>query len=128
MRIATHVIAACLSMLVVGCLWQFLPVGRSAPEVAALFAVYLGVTARDRLASPVLGAVIIGYLADLLSGTPIGMSSVVCGIVALIGHVVYRRILVRGVGMKPKHWTLVLSGVTTVAALALLAGRLTEAG
>lgn len=36
--------------------------------------------------------------------------------------------MVRGVGMKASHWTIVLSGTTAVAALAILAGRLTETG
>ncbi len=36
--------------------------------------------------------------------------------------------MVRGVGMKASHWTIVLSGTTTVAALVILAGRLTDTG
>lgn len=37
-------------------------------------------------------------------------------------------VVVRGAGVKASHWTIALSGTTAVAALAMLVGRLTEAG
>jgi hypothetical protein len=49
-------------------------------------------------------------------------------IVILSGILVLTYAMVRGVGVKPKHWALALSGTTTVAALAMLVGRLAETG
>jgi hypothetical protein len=49
-------------------------------------------------------------------------------VVILSGILVLTHAMVRGFGMRPRRWTLVLSGVTTVAALAMLVGRLAETG
>jgi hypothetical protein len=49
-------------------------------------------------------------------------------IVILTGILVLTYAMVRGIGLKSMHWALVLSGTTTVVALAMLVGRLTEAG
>jgi hypothetical protein len=96
MRIAAQVFLAYGLILLFGCLWQLLPLGRAAPDVVALSAVYLGFTARSRVAPPTLGAVIIGYLGDLLTGTPRGMLALIAGILCILGHVIHRRLIVRG--------------------------------
>jgi cell shape-determining protein MreD len=49
-----------------------------------------------QLAPSVLGAIIIGYLGDLLIGTPRGMLALNAGILCVIAHLVHRRLLVRG--------------------------------
>jgi len=101
-RTATHVLVAYLVLLVLGSLWPVLPLGPArgaAPDVAALVAAYLGLTARDQIAPVVGGAVTVGYLADLLGGTPPGLHALVCGIVCILAHLVHRRILVRGWAM-----------------------------
>ncbi len=96
MRIAAQVLLAYVLILVLGCLWRLLPLGRAAPDVVALSAVYLGLTARHRVAPATLGAVVLGYLGDLLLGTPRGMLAFSAGIICILGHVIHRRLIVRG--------------------------------
>ena len=97
MRNAAQVSAAYLIILVLGAVWRLFPV-QSMPDVVALVAAYLGLTARDRLAPAMAAAVILGYLADLLGGTPIGLMALTAAVLCLAGHLVHRRILVRGIG------------------------------
>ena len=96
MRIAAQVLLAYMLILVCGSVWRFLPLDRAAPDLVALSAVYLGLTARSRLAPSTLGAVIVGYLGDLFMGTPRGALALVGGIICILGHLVHRRLLVRG--------------------------------
>jgi len=96
MRIAAHVFLAYALVLVLAAVWRHMPMTRAAPDVAALVAVYLGLTARSRLAPPTAGAVVLGYLGDLLVGTPAGLLSLTAGLVCIVGHLVHRRLLVRG--------------------------------
>lgn len=99
MRSAALVLIGYAVMLVLGVIWPVLPLGpaRDAPpDVAALTAGYLGLTARRGVAGAVAAAVITGYLADLLAGTPPGLLALVAGMTCVLGHLVQRRILVRG--------------------------------
>ena len=96
MRVAAQVLLAYGLILLLGCTWQYLPLDLAAPDVAALSAIYLGLTARQRLAPATAGAVIIGYLADLLLGTPRGSQALVAGILGMLGHLIHRRLLLRG--------------------------------
>jgi hypothetical protein len=99
MRSAALVLIGYGVMLVLGVVWPVLPLGplrEMPPDIAALTAGYLGLTARRGLAGAVAASVIAGYLADLLSGTPPGMLALVSGITCVLGHLVQRRILVRG--------------------------------
>ena len=122
MRTATIVLAAYGLLLILGSVWRFLPLGPLAdavPDLAAVTAAYLGLTARRGIAAAVAGAVVIGYLADLLSGAPPGLAALVCGSVCILGHLVHRRILVRGWAV-----TLGFSGFTgAVASLLVIAVR-----
>jgi cell shape-determining protein MreD len=95
MRIAAHVFLTYALVLVLGAVWRLLPI-TSVPDVVALIAVYLGLTARGQVAPSTLGAVISGYLADLLLGTPRGLLALDAGIICLIGHMIHQRLLVRG--------------------------------
>jgi rod shape-determining protein MreD len=96
MRTAAQVGTAYAIVLVLSALWRLGPLPGSMPDAVALFAVYLGLTARMQLAPSVLGAIIIGYLGDLLIGTPRGMLALNAGILCVIAHLVHRRLLVRG--------------------------------
>lgn len=96
MRVAALVFLGYGLVLVLGVLWRHLPIGRVAPDVVALCAVYLGLTARNQLAPSMLGAVIIGYLADLLVGSPHGLLAFTAGVVCLVGHLVHQRLILRG--------------------------------
>ncbi|GAB4562997.1 MAG: hypothetical protein Tsb0020_11780 [Haliangiales bacterium] len=104
MRVAAQVLLAYALMLVCGAIWHRIadalePVLRlhhAIPDLVALSSVYLGLTARQQLAPATCGAVIIGYLGDLLLGTPRGTQALVAGVVCLLGHVIHRRLIVRG--------------------------------
>lgn len=97
MRIAAQVFLAYGLILVLGALWRLMPLGRAAtPDLVALAAVYLGLTARQQVAPAVFGAALIGYLADLLMGAPPGLFAAVAGMVCLLGHMVQGRLIVRG--------------------------------
>ena len=127
MRTPTHVLVAYVVLLVVASIWRLLPwvPHGAAPEVGGLVAAYLGLTARGNIAPAVGGAVTVGYLADLLGGAPTGLHAVVGGLVCILGHLVHRRILVRGTAM-----TIGFSAfVGAVAALVVaLIGELADRG
>jgi rod shape-determining protein MreD len=115
-RTASHALVAYLVLLVLGSVWHLLPLGflrDATPDVAALVAAYLGLTARNSIAPAVAGAVATGYLADLLGGAPPGLHALVGGAVCLLGHGVHRRILVRG-------WSMTLGFSALVGAAASL--------
>lgn len=95
-RIALQVLTAYGLLLILGVVWSALPFGRAAPDVVSLFAVYLGLTARYRVAPSMTGAIISGYLADLLMGTPRGLLALTAGIACLVAHLIQGRLLVRG--------------------------------
>lgn len=129
MRTAAQVLLAYGLILLCGCLWQYLPLDRAVPDVVALSAIYLGLTARQRLAPATLGAVIIGYLGDLLLGTPRGLQAMVAGVLSILGHVIHRRLLLRG-----RLVTMLLGAFTGLAAgllgtvARLYAGHLPDGG
>lgn len=98
MRTATCVLIAYVILLLVGAIWRSLPwiVPQMRPEVAAIVAAYLGLTARRSLAGAVGASIIVGYLADLLGGGPVGLYALVGGLVCILAYLVQRRLLVRG--------------------------------
>ncbi len=96
MRIAAQVFLGYALVLVFTSALHLLPLGRGMPDVVALMAMYLGLTARQRLAPATLGAVLIGYLADLLVGTPPGLLSFVAGVTCITGRGIHRGLIVRG--------------------------------
>ncbi|MGN6105563.1 MAG: hypothetical protein ACTHU0_10695 [Kofleriaceae bacterium] len=69
------------------------------PDVGALTAAYLGLTARRNLAPAVGGSVAIGYLIDVISGAPPGLAALVLGLTCLVTRGAQQRILVRGAAM-----------------------------
>jgi len=95
-RLVAQVFLAYFMVLLVGALWRLLPIGRAIPDLVALSAVYIGLAARERLAPAMLAAVVMGYLADLLIGTPSGLLSTSAGVMCLLGHLVQGRLVVRG--------------------------------
>jgi hypothetical protein len=102
MRTATLVLVAYLLCLVVSSVWRMLPIQLAqtvVPDLVALTAAYLGLTAKTSIAPAVAGAVVLGYLGDLISGAPPGLISLTAGVMALIAYGVQRRILVRGFAM-----------------------------
>lgn len=102
MRVAAQVMLGYVLVLLLGALYPSLPfVERAAPDVVALCAVYLGLTAHTRLAPSMFGAVVLGYLADLMVGSPRGVLALTAGIICIMGHVAHRGLIVRG-------WTVTL--------------------
>jgi rod shape-determining protein MreD len=102
LRTATLVLAAYALCVIVGACWRLLPASflrDAVPELGALTAAYLGLTARRTLAPAVGGSVVIGYLADVISGTPVGLAALVLGITCLVTRSAQQRILVRGAAM-----------------------------
>jgi len=101
-RTATLVIVAYLLCVVAASLWRLLPtqVLRDAvPDLGALTAAYLGLTARASVAPAVGGSIVLGYLVDLISGAPPGTMALVLGLTCIIARNVQQRILVRGAAM-----------------------------
>jgi rod shape-determining protein MreD len=101
-RTATLVLAAYVLCVLVGACWRLMPaqlLRDAVPEIGALTAAYLGLTARRGLAPAVGGSVVIGYLADVISGSPAGFGALVLGITCLITRSAQQRILVRGAAM-----------------------------
>lgn len=117
MRSATIVLVAYVILLVLGALWyaiSILPDTR--PDIAAIVAAYLGLTARRSVAAAVGASIVVGYLADLLAGTPVGLQALVAGVICILGHLVHRRIVVRGLRV-----TLAFSLLVGVSASLLVA-------
>ncbi|HPH68360.1 MAG TPA: hypothetical protein PLF40_21535 [Kofleriaceae bacterium] len=125
MRTATIVFAAYLLAIVLTAVWHRLPIGmiaQSAPDIGALTAAYLGLTARRGLAPAMGGAVVTGYLLDLVSGTPAGYLALTLALTCVIAYGTQRRILVRGTAM-----TIAFSGfVATVAGVLGWAVRVSQ--
>jgi len=96
MRIAAQMILAYLVLLVLAAVWRLLPLSEFSPNIIVLFGAYLGLSARGEVAPSVAGAIGIGYLGDLLMGTPVGLSSLTAGLVCAVCHLIQGRLLVRG--------------------------------
>ncbi len=96
MRIVAHVVVIGALVVLLGALWAHFGIGRAFPDLVVLVAVYLGLTARARLAPSVAGAIAIGYVCDLAMGTPPGAQATVAGTACVLAHLLHRRLLVRG--------------------------------
>lgn len=117
MRSATIVLVAYVLLLVMGALWYAIALlPESHPEIAALVAAYLGLTARRSVAAAVGASIVVGYLADLLGGTPTGLQALVAGLICILGHLIHRRIVVRGLRV-----TIAFSLLVGIAASLLVA-------
>ncbi len=114
MRIAAQVMLAYGVLLMLSALWRFVPLS-ARPDAVALFAVYLGLTARLQLAPAAFGAFAIGYLGDLLMGTPRGLLAVDAVLVCLFGHLIHRRLIVRG-----RLFTVIFSAAVAAISAAIL--------
>lgn len=100
MRTASCVLVVYVVLVIAGALWPPAGLlGDARPELAAIAATYLGLTARRSIAGAVAASVVVGYLGDLLGGAPLGQGALVGGAVCLLGNLVHRRLLVRGLGM-----------------------------
>lgn len=97
MRTATIVLVAYLLCVVVASLWRLAPwIADAIPDLGALTAAYLGLTARRQVSPAIGGAIVLGYLIDLISGAPPGLIALVLALTTLVARAVQQRILVRG--------------------------------
>ncbi len=96
MRVVAQVFLAYFVLLLFASVWRLGPTPGAAPEIAALFAAYLGLTARPRLATAAVASAIVGYLGDLLLGTPPGLQATCAAFICVTGYLVHRRLMVRG--------------------------------
>ena len=101
MRTATIVLVAYFVCVIVGAVWRLMPgpIHDAIPDLGALTAAYLGLTARRNVAPAVGGSIVLGYLVDLISGAPPGLIALVLGLTSLIARAVQQRIYVRGATM-----------------------------
>jgi rod shape-determining protein MreD len=96
-RTATIVLVTYLLCVIVAAFWRLLPwVGDAIPDLGALTAAYLGLTARRQVSPAIGGAIVLGYLIDLISGAPPGLCALVLALTTLVARAVQQRILVRG--------------------------------
>jgi rod shape-determining protein MreD len=97
MRTATLVLVAYLCCSFVAAIWRLLPwISDAIPDLGALTAAYLGLTARRQVSPAIGGAIVLGYLIDLISGAPPGLIALVLALTTLVARAVQQRILVRG--------------------------------
>ncbi|MFT3699050.1 MAG: rod shape-determining protein MreD [Kofleriaceae bacterium] len=101
MRTATLVLVAYFCCVVVGSVWRLMPwaIHDAVPDLGALTAAYIGLTARRNIAPAVGGSVVLGYLVDLISGAPPGLVALVLGVTCVIARAIQQRIYVRGTAM-----------------------------
>lgn len=98
MRSATLVLAAYIMCVIVAASWRMFGgvLHDAVPDLGALTAAYLGLTARRDVAPAVGASVVLGYLIDLISGAPPGLSALVLALTGLVARAVQQRIFVRG--------------------------------
>ncbi|HTL38808.1 MAG TPA: hypothetical protein VL326_37010 [Kofleriaceae bacterium] len=101
MRTATIILVAYVMCVIVAAVWRFMPgfTRDAVPAIGALTAAYLGHTTRPYQSSAVAGSVVLGYLIDVISGTPPGLSSLALAKTAVVARGTQQRIFVRGFGM-----------------------------
>jgi rod shape-determining protein MreD len=114
--VATIVLVSYAVCVIVAAVWRILPSdARDAiPDLGAVTAAYLGLTARRNLAPAVAGTIALGYLVDLISGTPVGLVAFVLALTGLVARAVQQRIYVRGPAM-----TVAFSGFVAIVASTL---------
>lgn len=99
MRTLTIVVVTYLTAVVVSAVWRSLPVAVISdypPALGALLAGYLGLTARQSLAPAMAAAALVGYVLDIVGGTPAGYTALVLVLVCLLAFATQRRLVVRG--------------------------------
>ena len=122
MRTATIVLVAYVMCVLMAAVWRFAPgfLHDAIPGIGPLTAAYLGYTLRPYRAPSTAGVVVLGYLIDVVSGTPPGLTSLVLAITAEIARATQQRIFVRGASM-----TIAFSGF--IALISTLASWLLRA-
>src|SRR5262249_32822080 len=76
--------------------WRVTPFEIVAPNLALLFALYLGVSGRSSLWEATAAVLAIGFVHDVLAGAPRGLGALVLATMCILARVVTTRLLVRG--------------------------------
>jgi len=99
MRILSLLAAYFVVAVLVGALWRVTPFEVAAPDVALVFALYLGITGgRATLWEATVAALMVGYVHDVLAGAPRGLGSLILGGMCILVRFATARLLVRGTG------------------------------
>jgi rod shape-determining protein MreD len=100
-RTATIVLVAYVVCVAVAAVWRFMPgfTRDAVPAIGALTAAYLGHTTRPHMLPAAASAAVLGYLIDVISGTPAGMTSLVLVMTSDVARRTQRRLFVRGTSM-----------------------------
>ncbi len=87
--------------VLVAAMWRYMPgiTHDAIPAIGALTAAYLGHTTRPFMLPVTAGVAILGYLIDVISGTPAGLTSLVLGMTSDVARRTQRRLFVRGTAM-----------------------------
>jgi cell shape-determining protein MreD len=101
MRTATIVLVAYFVCVLVAAIWRYMPgfTRDAVPAIGALTAAYLGHTTRPFMLPVTAGVAVLGYLIDVISGTPAGLTSLVLGVTSDVARRTQRRLFVRGTSM-----------------------------
>ena len=101
MRTATIVLVAYVVCVLVAAVWRYMPgfTRDAVPAIGALTAAYLGHTTRPFMLPVIAGVAILGYLIDVISGTPAGLTALVLGMTSDVARRTQRRLFVRGTSM-----------------------------
>jgi rod shape-determining protein MreD len=127
-RTATIVLVAYLLCVVAASVWRLLPwIDDAIPDIGALSAAYLGLTARRQVSPAIGGAIVLGYLIDLISGAPPGLIAFVLALTTLVARAVQQRILVRGAVISIAFSAFVAMVACVVAVLVRVAYRMPSA-
>jgi len=88
-------IAACVGLLLQTALLPVLPFGEAAPDILLILCVYLGLYHHSAAAA--VGAFMLGYLQDSVSGAAIGLNAFAMSLVFLLVHLTCRSLWVDNV-------------------------------
>jgi rod shape-determining protein MreD len=96
-RTTAHVLLGFLWIVFLSAIWRVTPFAVIAPDVTVLIALYLGLTAaRSSLPPAVLGAILLGWLADVVLGSPRGIGALAAGVTCFACRALTGRLLLRG--------------------------------
>ncbi len=94
MRVTIHLLVGFLTLIIVGAAWTNVAGLTSvAPIPVAVVCLYLGITSSAHLARAVFVAIVLGYINDVLVGSPAGLLALTGGLVCVAGHLASGRYL-----------------------------------
>ena len=95
MRTISYAIVFGVLIAAIATIARWLPLSY-APLISALVALHIGLSTKRKPLRAIFSAVLVGYIADLVQGTPPGVCALSAGVVAIMFYSVQGRLLVRG--------------------------------